>query len=122
MTPILDVARRHGHAIMPWGKYKGVRIRLIPDHYLSWLTTLPQMRVPEWKWLYTSVLAELRSRDLRADLASTVDDFAEPDSLPALPSGKRAFANAQTSPAVRRDGSDSSILERPQRGTNQSDA
>lgn len=29
---------RHGRAVMPWGKFKGVRVRLLPDDYLSWLT------------------------------------------------------------------------------------
>ena len=60
---------RHGRAIMPWGKYRGVRVRLIPDTYLSWLTTTFVLTAPEWRWLKDSLLAELRFRGLRADLA-----------------------------------------------------
>jgi len=56
---------RHGRAVMPWGKYKGVRISLIPNPYLSFLTTTHVMTAPEWAWLKDSLLAELRHRGLR---------------------------------------------------------
>ena len=68
---------RHGRACMPWGKYRGVRIRLIPDDYLSWLTTAPMMREPKWRWLWDSLVSELKFRDLKYELAETVDPVLE---------------------------------------------
>lgn len=62
---------RHGRAVIPFGKYKGVRIRLLPDDYLSWLTTAKMLRDHRWKWLRDSVIAELKFRGLRSDLAIT---------------------------------------------------
>ena len=62
---------RHGRAVIPFGKYKGVRVRLLPDDYLSWLTTAPMIRAAKWKWLRDSLIAELEYRGLRADLAET---------------------------------------------------
>lgn len=64
---------RHGRATIPFGKYKGVRIRLLPDDYLSFLTSIALMQDPKWKWLKDSVLSELRFRGLRADLADAPD-------------------------------------------------
>lgn len=64
---------RHGRAVMPWGKYRGVRIRLLPDSYVSWLTTSVIMQDAKWWWLRESLEAELRFRGLRADLAATPD-------------------------------------------------
>ena len=61
------MSRRHGRAVMPWGKYKGVRIRLLPEPYLSWLTTTPMMRDPKWKWLLDSLVAELEFRGLNVE-------------------------------------------------------
>ncbi len=58
---------------MPFGKYKGVRIRLIPDAYLSWLTTFKPMWHPRWRWLCDSVISELRFRGFRFDLADQED-------------------------------------------------
>jgi uncharacterized protein (DUF3820 family) len=58
---------------MPFGKWKGVRIRLIPDAYLSWLTTFKPMWKPEWRWLCDSLVSELKFRGLRFDLAATED-------------------------------------------------
>lgn len=81
---------RHGRATIPWGKYKGVRIRLLPDDYLSWLTTLPLVRHEKWKWLYDSLIAELKFRGLKYELAATEDpvvETAEPD----LPVKHRKF-------------------------------
>ena len=73
---------RHGRAIIPFGKYKGVRIRLLPDAYLSWLTTAPMLRDQKWWWLKESLIAELRFRGLRHDLADTPDQpAAEPAPL-----------------------------------------
>ena len=76
------MARRHGRAIIPFGKsYKGVRVSLLPDAYLSWLTT--QAWVPErFPWLWESVLAELRHRGLN-DEGAVPDD--EPESAAVEP-------------------------------------
>ena len=64
---------RHGRATIPFGKYKGCRIRLLPDDYLSWLTTAPMMRDPKWKWLWDSLISELKYRGLKYELAETPD-------------------------------------------------
>jgi uncharacterized protein (DUF3820 family) len=53
---------------MPFGKWKGVRIALLPNDYLSWLTTTFVATSPEWGWLRESLAAELRHRGLKADL------------------------------------------------------
>lgn len=61
---------KHGRAVMPWGKYKGVRIRLLPDDYLSWLTTTDLIKNTgkyyntrdRWRWLRDSLIAELKFR------------------------------------------------------------
>lgn len=63
---------------MPWGRYKGVRIRLLPDDYISWLTTAPMMRAQQWKWLWDSVISELKFRGLKYDLAETADPDPQP--------------------------------------------
>jgi uncharacterized protein (DUF3820 family) len=68
---------RHGRAQMPWGKFRGVRIRLLPDSYLSWLTTAPMMRDPQWRWLWESLIAELKWRGLRYDLAHTEEPVVD---------------------------------------------
>jgi uncharacterized protein (DUF3820 family) len=71
------MANRHGRAVLPWGKYKGVRIRLVPDDYLSFLTTTVILQDSKWDWLRESLLAELRHRGFRADLADEpTSDFA----------------------------------------------
>jgi uncharacterized protein (DUF3820 family) len=66
---------------MPFGKYKGVRVRLLPDAYLSFLTTLPFLAKPCWLWLRSSVVAELHARGLRGDLADVPDPFPPPPLL-----------------------------------------
>jgi len=69
---------RHGRAVMPFGKHKGVRIRLIPSDYLSWLSTAPMMRdEPRWKWLWDSLIAELKFRGLNYEQAATDDPVIE---------------------------------------------
>ena len=90
---------RHGRATIPFGKYKGVRIRLLPDDYLSFLTSIALMQDPKWKWLKDSILSELRSRGLREDLADTPDPapatFSEPPIIPEPdipPRPRRAIA------------------------------
>lgn len=85
---------RHGRAEMPWGKYRGVRIRLIPSDYLSWLTTAPMMRdEPRWKWLWDSVISELKFRGLKFELAETDEPIVEmPDpEPPAVLTNRRKF-------------------------------
>jgi len=79
---------RHGRAVIPFGKYKGCRIRLLPDSYLSFLTTLKLMKDRRWRWLWDSVIAELRFRGLRSDLADTPDPEPEP-AKPAIPECQR---------------------------------
>lgn len=56
---------------MPWGKWKGTRIRLLPDSYISFLTTTAIMKEEKWWWLRESLIAELKFRGLRHDLADT---------------------------------------------------
>ena len=67
---------KHGRATIPFGKYRGVRLRLIPDDYLSWLTTAPMMREEQWRWLWDSLIAELKWRGY--DLAHTEEPMVEP--------------------------------------------
>jgi len=78
------MGRKHGRAYIPWGKFKGYRVRLLPDSYLSWLTTTFVMTAPEWRWLKESLIAELKFRGLRYDLAQTADAFIE-DCLATVP-------------------------------------
>jgi uncharacterized protein (DUF3820 family) len=74
---------RHGRATLPFGRFKGVRVRLVPDDYLSWLTTAPMMRDEKWKWLWDSVIAELKFRGLKYELAETEEPVVEiPDAPP----------------------------------------
>ena len=78
------MSRRHGRAVIPFGKYKGVRIRLLPDDYLSFLTTTNLIRAAQWRWLKDSVIAELRFRGFREDLALTLEqETAMP--VPSMP-------------------------------------
>jgi uncharacterized protein (DUF3820 family) len=70
---------------MPWGKYRGCRIRLLPDAYLSWLSGWTVLRSPKWKWLHDSLLAELKFRGLRADLADTAEPQSSPVDAPIRP-------------------------------------
>jgi uncharacterized protein (DUF3820 family) len=72
---------------MPWGKYRGVRIRLIPDDYLSWLTSTDIIVSPRWSWLKESLMAELRYRGLRADLAATSEPAEPAKPLPLVTIG-----------------------------------
>jgi uncharacterized protein (DUF3820 family) len=70
---------------MPWGKYKGCRIRVLPDAYLSWLSGWDVLQNAEWKWLHDSLIAELEFRGLRADLADTVDPVPTRVTVDATP-------------------------------------
>lgn len=75
------MSRRHGRATIPFGKFKGVRVSLLKDSYLSFLTTLPWMHEPQWRWLYDSVLAELRFRDFNTvgiEREDVIAEHAEP--------------------------------------------
>lgn len=92
---------RHGRAQLPWGKFRGVRIRLVPDDYLSWLTTAPMIRAPKWKWLYDSLISELKFRGLRYDLAETVDPVIEiPEAVPVMLENRRKFRPEIEDPGV----------------------
>lgn len=77
---------RHGRSIMPFGKWRGTRIRLIPDDYLSWLSAWKGFQDPRWRWLHDSLIAELKFRGLRSDLADTPDP--EPIEIPVEPPTK----------------------------------
>lgn len=70
---------------MPFGKYKGVRVRLLPDDYLSWMTGCDILKLNQWNWLKESLLAELHFRGLRHDLAETPDPVVEPSPSPIRP-------------------------------------
>ena len=63
---------------MPFGKWKGVRIRLLPDDYLSWLTTTDLIKAPKWKWLRDSLISELEFRGMN------VQNWTTPDPKPAI--------------------------------------
>lgn len=76
---------RHGRAVIPFGKYKGVRIRLLPDDYLSWLTTAPMMKTAQWKWLWDSLIAELKFRGLNYEMAATEDPVVVIPEEPVMP-------------------------------------
>jgi uncharacterized protein (DUF3820 family) len=58
---------RHGRATMPWGKHRGARIKLLPDAYLSFLTTTAILKDPKWWWLRESLIAELKHRGLSTE-------------------------------------------------------
>ena len=90
---------KHGRAQMAFGKYKGVRVRLLPDDYLSFLTTLPMLQEERWRWLWDSVIAELKFRELRYDLAHT-EDPAE-DSGPGEPHKRKFRFPTESSPTLR---------------------
>ena len=48
---------------MPWGKYQGVRIRHLPDDYLSWLYDLKWDE--QWAWLIEAIKWEMRRRGFK---------------------------------------------------------
>lgn len=77
---------------MPFGKYKGMRLRLLPDDYLSWMTGSAILADARWAWLKESLIAELRFRGFRYNLASTLDppEIQMPDG--DLPLGGRRIA------------------------------
>ena len=81
-TPTIFLMR-HGRATIPFGKYRGVRIRLLPNDYLSWLTTAPMMRDKKWKWLWDSLISELKFRGFNYEMAETADP---PTALSPAPS------------------------------------
>jgi hypothetical protein len=92
---------RHGRAVLPFGKYRGVRIRLAPSDYLSFLTTLKLMRDPKWKWLYDSLIAELKYRGLNWQQAATEDPVVEiPDEVPPILVNSRKIKNLLDSQPV----------------------
>ena len=47
---------------MPWGKYKGVHIDGLPDHYLDWILSQPWMHEPSKRNLRTALLNEVDRR------------------------------------------------------------
>jgi len=86
------VFMKHGRAVIPFGKYKGVRIRLLPDGYLSWLTTAPMMRTRQWQWLWDSVVAELKFRGFEIQ-GCWLEDPVEPEPAPVpVPARRMSLA------------------------------
>ena len=68
------MSRRHGRAVMPFGKYRGVQIRNVPDVYLSWLINQDWMMLEQWRWLAESIAAEFRHRGLHLDPLSVIPE------------------------------------------------
>jgi uncharacterized protein (DUF3820 family) len=64
---------KHGRATLPFGKYKGVVVRQLPDDYLSYLADWDGLKEARWNWLRESIMAELRFRGLRDDRAGRED-------------------------------------------------
>jgi uncharacterized protein (DUF3820 family) len=83
---------RHGRAVIPFGKWKGCQLRLIPDDYLSWLTTAPMIWEPQWSWLRESLIAELKFRGMRYDLAHTLNTMRRFE-FPVFPAIRPAEQN-----------------------------
>lgn len=72
---------------MPWGKYRGVALHLIPSAYLSFLATgTVILREPRWDWLRASLISELKFRGLNTE---GLDDNWEPSELSELPQEER---------------------------------
>lgn len=59
---------RHGRAVVPFGKkYKGVQVRFLPDHYLTWLAgwlAEEPEKAKRFDFLLESIQSELRHRGL----------------------------------------------------------
>lgn len=75
---------RHGRAVMPWGKYRGVRMAHIPDAYLSWLAGLPWLaeESSKWWWLRASIVKEMGARGLRAEVVEEEEALPVPADPP----------------------------------------
>ena len=88
------MSRRHGRATIPFGKkYRGVRVRLCPDDYLSWLSgwlSEDEGRSQKFRWLLDSIVAELSFRGLRGDLAETIEPIPSPAEIAGEDTGRRA--------------------------------
>ncbi len=69
------MSRRHGRAVIPFGKYKGVHVRNIPDDYLSWLLNWGEhwLGNDKWRWLTESIVAELHHRGLVAQIPARTE-------------------------------------------------
>jgi uncharacterized protein (DUF3820 family) len=79
---------KHGRAVIPFGKYKGVAVRHLPDAYLSWIIDSDVVRLPEWRWLRDSMVKELKARGLKHERANQPD---EPEADPEPPRARRKF-------------------------------
>jgi uncharacterized protein (DUF3820 family) len=85
-------ARQHPRRrrVMPWGKHKGVNIKLLDDAYLSWLVTEPHSPAvkPEWTWLWDMLAAELRRRGFKNVEPPDPEELAEL-AIPAGPARRK---------------------------------
>jgi len=79
---------RHGRAIIPFGKHKGMRVAHLPDAYLSWLAHSWLLGLPQWGWLRESVAAELRWRGFPDDVQPDPPP-PQPEPRISLPSQRR---------------------------------
>lgn len=77
------MSRRPGRAVIPFGKFKGCRLRNLPSDYLSFLTRLPMMRDDRWKWLKDSLYAELEFRGMNV-VGSELEDADQSREVPVL--------------------------------------
>jgi len=96
---------------MPWGKWKGVQISLLPNDYISFLTTTSILDDPRWNWLKQSLLAELRHRGLREpEPRMPIMHIIQKQTLPLLPedfdSGGFEEAKLRAEQAVKIDDDD----------------
>jgi len=69
---------------MPFGKYRGVAVRHLPDAYLSWLGDAlandTRGSGTTWNWLLASVVAEMKHRGMHVNF-----------DLPVEPTSARIF-------------------------------
>lgn len=79
---------------MPWGKHKGVNVKLLDDAYLSWLVTEADSPAtkPEWIWLWDMLAAELRRRGF--ENVERPDGGEEDKPIPAGPP-RRKYREAE---------------------------
>jgi hypothetical protein len=70
------------YTTMPFGKHKGRPISTLPDSYLAWLTSLPDLREP----LRSEVEREIEWRTGARESSSSPSSYASPCPSPELAS------------------------------------